>query len=408
MLYRLEVDNFYSIRDHQVLDLTIAPNVPDPDNRYAQIFPGSTQRAPKVVAIFGKNASGKTNLLKALEFLFSFVRAPQPQHGWPTQIERFNDADAMSRPMTFAVELGGVMNLSADVMARIDRGEEVLWGTYRYELQLEVVNGLIVRIQSEALRQRPGGTGKWQRVFERDEDGQIKDSSTFSLKGYHHLLNTLAPNVSVLSSFAHFQHAAAQQFVAFASRALFQSTSTLQFANDNNILNHLKQRPGDILQLNKELTRIDVGVEGVRIVETPQGPQLVFKHSGLQVEMPWVLESHGTQKFIKIFPIIAGGLSSGGVVVIDELDNAIHPAVLPELTRWFYDADRNPSDAQLWITCHAASLLDELNKEEIVICDKDRLGRTSFVPLMDVKVRRDDNLYRKYLSGALGGVPHIG
>lgn len=102
-------------------------------------------------------------------------------------------------------------------------------------------------------------------------------------------------------------------------------------------------------------------------------------------------------------------LDAGGVVAIDEMDAAIHPLVLPELLQWFYDRDgRNRNDAQLWLSCHSASLLDDLRKEEIVICEKDRQGRTRFFSLMDVKVRRDENHYRKYLSGLYRGVPLIG
>lgn len=59
MIYRLEIENFYSIRDAQVLDLTIAPNVPDPDNRFAPIFQGSKDRAPKVVSIWGLTHRGR-------------------------------------------------------------------------------------------------------------------------------------------------------------------------------------------------------------------------------------------------------------------------------------------------------------------------------------------------------------
>ena len=58
MLYRLEVENFYSIRDSQVLDLCIAPNVPDAEGRFAPIFEGSDLRVPKVIALYGANASG--------------------------------------------------------------------------------------------------------------------------------------------------------------------------------------------------------------------------------------------------------------------------------------------------------------------------------------------------------------
>jgi predicted ATPase len=110
-----------------------------------------------------------------------------------------------------------------------------------------------------------------------------------------------------------------------------------------------------------------------------------------------------------MFPILDAALNSGGIVVIDEMDAAIHPLVLPELIRWFHDAQgRNELNGQLWLSCHSASLLDDLTKEEIVICEKDRQGRSSVHSLMDVKVRRDDNHYRKYLSGIYGGVPIIG
>lgn len=125
--------------------------------------------------------------------------------------------------------------------------------------------------------------------------------------------------------------------------------------------------------------------------------------------MPWLLESHGTRAFIKMFPFLVQALDSGVVVAIDEMDAAIHPVVLPELVRWFYDKQtRKKHDAQLWLTCHSASLLDDLVKEEIVVCEKDRQGRTRVYSLMDVKVRRDENHYRKYLSGAYGGIPLLG
>ncbi len=135
----------------------------------------------------------------------------------------------------------------------------------------------------------------------------------------------------------------------------------------------------------------------------------MFKHTGLHVEMSWILESHGTQSFIKMFPMLTLALAQGGVCLIDEFDASIHPLVLPELIGWFYDReDRNQYDAQLWFTCHSVSLLNDLSKEEVIIAEKDRKGRTHAHSLMDVKVRRDENLYRKYLSGAYGGVPQIG
>lgn len=408
MLYRLEVENFGSIRDPQVIDLSVAPNVADMEGRYAEIFPGSAMRAPKVVSIYGANASGKTTLLKALQFLISFARDSFRQIAPGFPCERFNDLESCSRPIKLAIELGGVMNLSRDTMDRMNAGDEIEYGLYRYEVEIEVIEGNASRVLSEALRQKPAGQGKWQRVFERDAVGTVKDSRSFSLTGFQHLLNTLKSNVSVISSFGFFQHPTAMLFLEAASRAMFQIGPTASI-QDQPIINFIGQSPEMMGQLNKELSRIDVGVESMRFQETPNGLVPMFKHTGLQVEMPWILESHGTQSFIKMFPMLTLVLANGGICIIDEFDASIHPLVLPELIEWFYDKERrNQHDAQLWFTCHSVSLLDHLTKEEIIICEKDRKGGTRAYSLMDVKVRRDENLYRKYLSGAYGGVPQIG
>jgi uncharacterized protein len=409
MLYRLEVENFFSVRDLQVLDLSVDGKVPDPEGRYAPIFEGAEVRAPKVVALYGANASGKTTMLRALEFVVKLIResVTRAEPGF-IGCERFNDAESANRPIRFAIEFGGIMNLTDEAFQRAMNDEKVERGTYRYELEIEYKDGVAVRIASEALRQKPKGQGKWQRVYERDAQGKVKDSKTFSLSGFQHLVKTLAGNHTVLSSFAKFQHPTAKRFVGIARKAAFQ-IPPVHSSPDNVVIEYLKDRPYLLSRLNDELSRIDVGVEGMRFQDTPNGPIPQFKHSGLQAEMPWFLESHGTLVFIKMFPYLVEAFDSGGIFAIDEMDAAIHPVVLPELVRWFYDkGNRNKYDAQLWLTCHSASLLDHLNKEEIVICEKDRQGRTRVFSLMDVKVRRDENHYRKYLSGAYGGIPQLG
>ncbi|WSH24706.1 AAA family ATPase (plasmid) [Rhizobium ruizarguesonis] len=161
MLYKLEVENFFSIRDPQVLDLSVDGKVPDPEGRYAPIFEGADVRAPKVVALYGANASGKTTVLRALEFVATMIRdsVARTVPGF-AGIERFNDVESAYRPIRFAIELGGIMNLTPEVFQRAMSGEKVEQGTYRYELEIELKEGLAVRIGSEALRQKPNGQGE--------------------------------------------------------------------------------------------------------------------------------------------------------------------------------------------------------------------------------------------------------
>src|SRR5689334_5616709 len=98
MLYKLEIENFYSIRDLQVLDLSVNAKVPDPDGRYAPIYDGAEVRAPKVVALYGANASGKTTVLRALEFIVTMIRDSvlRAAPGF-MGCERFNDVESCER-----------------------------------------------------------------------------------------------------------------------------------------------------------------------------------------------------------------------------------------------------------------------------------------------------------------------
>ena len=134
-----------------------------------------------------------------------------------------------------------------------------------------------------------------------------------------------------------------------------------------------------------------------------------FEHLGLDHEINTSNESNGTYKFVRIFPVLHHALNQGGVAIVDELDTSFHPTIHPEILRWFEDPNRNPYGAQLWMSCHSVSLLDELNKEEVLICEKARDGATDIYSLKDVKgIGRDKSKMKKYLAGVYGGLPHIG
>lgn len=403
MIYRLEVSNFFSIRQPQAIDLRIGNAVPDIPGRFDALFPNSKERASRVAAFYGPNASGKSTVLKALSFIAWFARDSfQLLPSATVPCERFNDAQALNEPIHLAIEFSGPLDITTNVIDDTTR-----YGTWRYELALVNKDGRFV-VQQENLRQRANGKGKWVRLFERTGEHVVAGKG-FGLTGYAMVIDKVRDNASLIATLAQFDHK--------QSLRLQEAARTVR---GNILLDRTDPRDDDAIRyyannslardrLNREIQRIDLGIRKMNIVPGTNGPLAFFEHEGLQQPMPWGLESHGTRSFIRNFPFIEEALRLGGIAIVDEIDISIHPLVLPEIVRWFYDPERNPLKAQLWITCHAATLLEELMKEEVYFCEKDSAGRTSVFALQDIhNVRRADNRYRKYLSGVYGAVPQIG
>jgi len=403
MLYRLEISNFYSIREPQAIDLRVGGGVPDDPDRLDALFPGSKERAPRVTAFFGPNASGKSTALKALSFIAWFARDSfqlQPNVGLPCG--RFNDEAAQNEPIRLAIEFSGELDLMAESV-----GEETEYGTWRYDIELVPREGSYI-VGAESLRQRALGKGKWSRVFERKGHG-VTAGTIFGRGGYQKIADKVRDNASVISTFAQFEHKPSLRLQKAARSIMTNILFDRAEGKEDDAVRYYSANAEATERLNREIQRIDLGIRKMHIEPGPYGPQAFFEHEGLQHRLPLMLESHGTRSFVRNFPLVQHVLQHGGIAVVDEIDLSIHPLVLPEIIRWFYDPEHNPHKARLWMTCHSATLLDELAKEEVFFCEKDGKGRTSIFGLQNIRnVRRTDNRYRKYLSGVYGAVPNIG
>jgi AAA15 family ATPase/GTPase len=409
VIHSLEIENFMSVRDLQLIDLMVGSAVCDFPERYAQTWAGSGQRVPKVIAFFGANAAGKSTVLRTLQYLSWFVKDSfQYGAGNSLPFEPFWDESSQDAPVRLALEFAGPETFQQRSQSEVTTASKA-YCRYRYELSLQLVDSRRT-VLSEALYFWPARAKRRVRLFERDATGDVVAAQEFEVVSHRAVLKKiLRDNASVIATLAQLDHApslALRQAAGTISSNIFMEKLPV---NEVAMLQYYQANPTMLASVNSDLASIDLGIRSMSIAQGTNGPVASFRHEGLSRDVPLILESHGTRQFLQIYPYLAHVLQFGGIAVIDELDLAIHPHVLPEILRWFYSEERNPKNAQLWMTCQNASLLENLTKEEIYFCEKDSTGGTSIYALKDIQgVRRVDNFYRKYMGGTYGAVPTIG
>lgn len=392
MIRKLTIENFFSIAEKQTFDLEIARNATDPDGRFATPISSSDQRFPKIAVIFGANASGKTNLLRGIAFLGEFVRESAQY-----------SPDQLIPLLSFMGKTSskGLTKLSAEIDgALFDWKERV-----RFEYSLEVTaDGK--RVSRENLRYYP--KGRPRKLFERIGN-EVSAGADFKLSMRDPIRGKIRDNTSVISVLAQFNH----EFSSAIWRSLSATQTNVNWAGKQEMppvtANEFYEKSPDAFErLNAEIRKMDLGIESVTLQRERDGTQAMFHHRGIDGPISYVFESHGTRRFYLAFPKLDYVLATGGLAVLDELDNDIHPLLLPEIIRQFQQQKTNPNGAQLIMSCHNATLLDHLTKEEVYFTEKDASGRTEIYGLKDVQgVRRDTNIYAKYLAGVYGAVPRV-
>ena len=405
MIHRFSVSNFHSVREEVELDLRIPGTAPDlPCFRRSEAKPGI--RLPAVVVLMGPNGSGKTTLLRAL-VIAADIASTAPLTGPPRigSVFPFLSKHGRSAPTRICIEfeVGGLLSDGAPQL-------------FRYELIVEreeTRQSTKTKFRYETLQHFP--RGRPRRLFERREPGRpIYVSNEFGLRPGDDRLKAVRADVSVISTLAMFNVPLAAQVVdglrsliAWSTNIIGHDTGTFP---TEAITELYEEHRGGSDWIRSRIQCTDLGIQDVKIAEGSDGKKLVlFDHEGLDMPIPLDLESSGTKSLFHLLPQIGMALNSTGLAVLDEIDGELHVDIVGEILSWFRSRETNHRNAQLLITSHHVGLLDDLEKEEVFIVEKDDSGATQVHGAQDVRgLRRDTRLYGKYRSGALGGLPRFG
>ena len=395
MIRKVAISNFYSIKNRQEINVVLGKNAPELPAKFAHPISQSVDRVPKVVALFGPNASGKTTALRALAFLKWFVES-----SFDIPI-----AEAIPFiPFLGKNSAGSLTELSVELYGQTFKKESPC--IYRYAVTFKNRINQSSIVASEKLAS--SSHGKFRRIFERKGE-QITFGRDFQLRKSDPRSGTVRANASLISTFAKFGHPFSSWILDGVSRVLTNVMISKIPYSESNAIQYYYKNPKTLEELNDRIRIMDLGIRQVQI--HPKGNDLsaLFVHTGLMSPLVLGMESQGTRNFFALFPYLSHVLNMGGVAILDEFDTDVHPLIIPEILRWFYDSKINKHSAQLIISCHSATLLETLAKEEIYFTEKTNKGETEIYGLKDIQhVRRDTNIYKKYLGGAFGAVPHIG
>ena len=418
------VENARSFRDESELSLLATAMAEKP---YVREIPwrqgGSAVRVLPVAGAFGANGSGKSNLLKVMadmrRLVLSSFRSGVPGGGIPRLPFRL-DEQSPHLPSRYEVDI-------------------VLNGI-RHEYGFELDNE---QVRQEWAHHYP--RGKAALLFHRQGEAFRLGASERSAS--RAVLKLLRPNALFLSTAAATGHPALtplyQWFKQNLRLAEADSRLTRQVLTAE-MLDHGPRRDA-VLQL---LRAADLGITGVRkqapdpamqekirrvvhiLMEAEDesdhdpvpgpadfreltGINLVHRGSTTEIELDNVDESLGTLVWFGLVGPVIESLTTGAVLLADELDASLHPDLVAQLVQLYQNPNTNPRHAQLLFNSHDTSLLGGavgerlLGRDQVWFTQKLNDGRTELYQLIDFQPRKQEAIGRRYLDGWYGAKPIV-
>lgn len=394
MIISLRFSNFYSFAEETLLDFSVGKK-PAPSGFDINL---PETRLNKVIAVVGANGSGKTQLIKPLAFLSWFV------------CDSFLHADP-DRRIPCKPHL---LHMEEDSSLELDF---ILFGVeHRYQLVLN--SGEVV---SEALFAKT--SSQFSYLFRRERSGS---GFSFKQKGFPFpkaQAQGLRANTSLLAAAYSYDIKEARPFINFFrnifsnvkhdGRSHFEHDALFGSAEAYEQSPQIKARMIEVMR-EFDLGLADISIRQVKVATVEDEHSTVHLPFGLhrdsdsrEFELPFFEESSGTQSAFVLLGWVLSALEHGGLAVIDEIDNDLHPHLMPRVLDLFRFEHSNPHQAQLIFTCHTPEVLNRLQKHQVYLCEKQEQCSTAWRLDEVLGLRADDNLYAKYMAGALGAVPDL-
>lgn len=418
MLIDFSITNFRSIKEKQVFSMQPIGKVKE---LIQNTFSENKKQFLSSCIIYGGNASGKSNLLKAmkaLEFLVAqsgeFKNNQKIAPYEPYKLEYLEEEKPVELEINF---------IAKDKM--------------RYNYAISYNRDAILQ---ESLFYYP--TIKPAKIFSRLKDQNIQVGETLGVD-ISNIEEKLFPNQLFLSKSSNENIKSLTIPYTFLTRHFFVHTFHSDRVENDVLRKYTKAIHNDSTgyfknNVNQVVHLADLGINNITIKENKEEDfkfpkeldekvrenfikqnkhQIRTNHDVYKdgkvfenIDFAFEQESTGTQKFLALGSIIIDGLSDGDVIVIDELDKSLHPMLTKALINLFHSKKTNPNNAQLIFASHDVSLLSSkiFRRDQIYFAEKNIEGSSRYFSLGEITgVRKGISYEKYYMEGAFGGTPVI-
>lgn len=412
MLIQFRYKNFKSFRDDTILDFS-ATKITEHSDRVVQI--GNEKILP-TAAIFGANASGKSNVIQAFRFMSTYV-IDSFAFGGEGDDKKSKTKKLKQTPFLFDKD-------SRDAESSFEvyfiSSEEAGCKSYNYGFTLDQ-SGIV----EEWLNAKSKTARSYKPVFYRNKEEL--DLSGLPTKSQEILRMTLEPETLIVSLGAKLKISKLK-----CIRDWFYDTNFTNFGNpiENVFLSSLiPDGFADDKDVQKKVVdyfaTFDSSIVGfnIEVIKSDDEDSRHIKIDALHkvigseefASIPLEEESDGTLKMFALYPALQDTLESGGVLFVDELNARLHPLLVRGFLITFLNPETNPNHAQLVFTTHDSWQLSNnlLRRDEIWFTEKEQSGVSTLYSLADFvdedgsKIRKDESYEKNYLLGKYGAIPTL-
>ena len=411
MLIQFNFKNFKSFREEATLDLSAA-KMTEFSDRVVTI--GSEKILP-VAAIYGANASGKSNIYNAFEYMSNYVAESFRYGGEEERFEEF-------RPTPFlfdSTSVGAESSFEVYFTLPGDKAEKTY--NYGFCINKEGVTEEWLNVKAKTAR-------KYNTVFYRGTLEEELDLSGFPKSSRDNIQVALERQVLIISLGAKLKVGKCKDI-----REWFLANEFADFGDPvTNFFLSRRLPKGFVEDKNVQqkvveyFASFDEHIRDFRVEKIPgdgDSKEESFKINALHkkidsdemAELPLSLESAGTLKMFALYPELQEVLDKGSVFFIDELNARLHPLLVRNFLLTFLNPEINKNYAQLIFTTHDTWQLSNqlLRRDEIWFVEKDERGVSSLYSLADFvdedggRIRKDESYEKNYMVGKYGAIPML-